>query len=647
MRAADYIANTLAEEGINRVFTVTGGGAMFLNDAFGHHPDLTCVYQHHEQACAMAAEAYARLHNKPAVVCVTSGPAAVNAMTGVLGAWMESIPMIVISGQVRTAVTVRSTGLDIRTMGIQEFDITKAAKAMTKYAVMIEDKTDMRCALEKAIYLAECGRPGPVWLDIPLDMQSADIDPEALRPFDPGTDLEGLSDANAGWYADIAFDMVDLIIEKIRTARRPVLFGGAGVRLAGAAEAFRKLVRVLNIPVTVGASSVDLLPYIDALYVGVSGVAAGRPGNFALQNADVYFSIGSRQSLSQTGFAYKDWAREAYTILNDVDEAELRKPNLHVDLPVIGDAGDLIIKLLFRLEELGYSEDTPLFNGPEAKAWSDRCREWKMTYPVVTPEMKKEMPDGRGNIYAFYDALSLLLPDGEVVIGSCGTSRVAGTQAFKPKKNQRFITNSQTASMGYDLPAAVGCAVEKYEEDDFMTLEAYEAMGSGLKEEVKPQDVTLVTGEGSIMMNLQELQTIATHKLPVRIFIMDNEGYHSIRQTQKNFFGGEPVGIGPESGDLGFPDFEKIAGAFGFTYAECLSNATMKKDVKAALELPRPMICRVAVSPLQATEPKASSRRLADGTMVSAPLEDMAPFLSREELAANMAIPLTKEEMER
>ncbi len=640
MRVSDYIANKLAEEEIDRVFTVTGGGAMFLNDSLGHHPSLKCLYHHHEQACSMAAEAYARLHNKPACVCVTSGPGAVNALTGVLCAWMESIPMIVLSGQVRTAVTVRSTGLDIRTMGIQEYDVTKAAKEMTKYAVMVEKKEDIRRELEKALFLAECGRPGPVWLDLPLDIQSADINPDELEEFDAGRDLDGISDANAGWYSEISFDMVDLIIEKIKNAKRPVLFGGSGVRLAGAAAAFRTLVKFLGIPVTVGASSVDLVPYSDELYTGVSGVAAGRAGNFALQNADVYFSIGSRQSLSQTGFDYKDWARNAYTILNEIDEEELKKPNLHVSLPVIGDAGDLIIKMILRLRELGYSENAPLFSGPDAKEWADICHNWKMKYPVVTKEEKGPMPDGRSNIYAFYDALSYKLPEGEVVIGSCGTSRVAGTQAFRVKKNQRFITNSQTASMGYDLPAAIGCAVEHYEEDDLM-------IGEEKVVTEDKQNVTLVTGEGSIMMNLQELQTIATNKLPVRIFIMDNEGYHSIRQTQKNFFGGKPVGIGPESGDLGFPDFSKIAETFGFNYAECLSNDTIKEDVEAALKVERPMICRVAVSKTQATQPKASSRRLSDGTMVSAPLEDMAPFLSREELASNMYIPLTEEEKER
>lgn len=640
MRVSDYIADTLAGEDIRRIFTVTGGGAMYLNDSLGHHPALKCLYHHHEQACAMAAEAYARLHNRPACVCVTSGPGAVNAMTGVLCAWMESIPMLVLSGQVRTGVTVRSSGLDIRTMGIQEYDVTRSVKPMTKYAVMVEKKEDIRRELEKALFLAECGRPGPVWLDLPLDIQSADIDPDELEAFDPARDLEGISDANAGWYADISFDMVDLIIGKLKEAKRPVLFGGFGVRLAGAARAFRTLVKFLGIPVTVGASSVDLVPYQEPLYTGVSGVAAGRAGNFALQNADVYFSIGSRQSLSQTGFNYRDWAREAYTIINEIDEAELQKPNLHVSLPVIGDAGDLIIKMLLRLRELGYSEQAPLFSGPEAREWTDICRSWKMKYPVVTADKKSAMADGRGNIYSFYDALSYQLEEDEVLIASCGTSRVAGTQAFRVKKNQRFITNSQTASMGYDLPAAIGCGVEHYEEDDLMIRPEE-------KREESPQRVTLVTGEGSLMMNLQELQTIVTNKLPVRIFVIDNEGYHSIRQTQKNFFGTSPVGIGPESGDLGFPDLEKIASAFGFHYAECLSNENMKSDVAGILKMERPLLCRVAVSPLQATEPKASSRRLGDGTMVSSPLEDMAPFLSREELAANMYIPLTEEEKER
>ena len=643
MRAADYIAEKLKEAGITRVFTVTGGGAMHLNDAFGHAEGLSCLYQHHEQACAMAAEAYARRSGRMAAVCVTSGPGAVNALTGVLGAWMESIPMIVISGQVRTGVTVRSTGLAIRTMGVQEYDITRSAEPMTKYAVMVTEASRLRYEIEKALYLAKEGRPGPVWVDVPLDIQGAQIDPETQVPYsgNPGpsserrkasSETKEASMKDKGGVITDPHEAAGLIIEKLMKAVRPVLFGGAGVRSSGAYEAFRDLVKVLGIPVTAGASSVDLMPYDDPLYVGVSGIVAARAGNFALQNADVYLSIGSRQSISQTGFSYKTWARGAYTILNDIDPEELKKPNLHVSLPVVTDAARLIEALLDELKKRGFSADEPLFGN---NAWLEKCRHYKEAYPAVTEAEKGPMPDGRGNLYAFYDALSEALPEGSTLVTGVGTSRVGCTQAFRVKEGQRVIINSQTASMGYCLPAAVGAAtaLREFKPTDETERTCFD------------DSVTVVTGEGSFMMNLQELQTIVTNRLPVRIFIIDNEGYHSIRQTQKNFFGGSPVGIGPESGDLGFPEFKAVAGAFGYHYAECPSNDTIKQDVAAALKSPLPLICRVAVSKTQATEPKASSRRLDDGTMVSAPLEDMAPFLSRDELAANMLIPLTEEEM--
>ena len=630
MRAADYIAELLKKEGIRDVFMITGGGAMHLNDALGHAEGLHCLYQHHEQALAMAAEAYTRRGGRMAAVCVTSGPGAMNALSGILGAYMESIPMIVISGQVRTAVTVRSTGLDIRTMGIQEYDITKAAQALTKYAVMVTDASRVRYEVEKALFLAKEGRPGPVWVDVPLDIQGAQIDPETLAGYEP---VKGNGNGD-GLGIEAA---VSHILMKIREAERPVLFGGAGVRASGAYEDFRRLVRLLGIPVTVGASSLDLIPYDEPLFVGTSGIVAARAGNFALQNADVYLSVGSRQSLSQTGYSYKTWARGAYTILNDIDPEELKKPNLHVDYPVVADAALLIRGLIREIEKEGFSEADPFFRN---KAWTDRCRAYKETYPAVTEAEKGPMPDGRSNLYAFYDALSEAMEEGQTLVTGVGTSRVGCTQAFRVREGQRVIINSQTAAMGFCLPAAVGAAAALRG----MNADAETDGRTGAKECLK-EDVTLVTGEGSLMMNLQELQTIITNKLPVRIFIIDNEGYHSIRQTQKNFFGGDPVGIGPESGDLSFPDFREVARAFGYHYAECLSNDTIRQDVAEAMKAELPLICRVAVSKTQATEPKASSRRLEDGSMVSAPLEDMAPFLSREELAANMLIPLTEDEL--
>ncbi len=615
MKVSDYIVKKASEAGVRDVFLVTGGGAMHLDDSFGHSPLMHCLFQHNEQACAMAAEAYARVNNRPACVLVTTGPGASNAVTGVLCAWMESIPVLVISGQARYATTVRSTGLPLRTMGVQEYDITKSTEAMTKYSVMITKKEDVRYCVEKALFLMTYARKGPVWLDVPLDVQAADIRPEAQKGFVP--EEEGFAPVPR-----ISGDVVETILAKLKEASRPVLFGGYGVRACGGIDLFRHLAELLGIPVLGGMSTVDILPEEHPLYAGRTGMTGNRAGNFAVAGCDVFFSVGSRLSFLQTGFDYQEWAREAYTILNELDENELKKPNVRADMSVIGDAYELMSKLTARLEEMGAAPGKPWCE--KAAGWLGRCVARRKKYQLVTEAEKGPQSDGLANIYAFYDCLSDLLPEGAQLIGSCGTSRVAGIQVFRCREGQRFYSNTATASMGYDLPAAIGISV-----------------GSGRGE------VSLVTGEGSIMMNLQELQTIATNRLPVRIFLICNGGYHSIRQTQNAFFGKPLIGIGPESGDLEFPDFGKTADLFGFRYGLCAANETLREDMEAAMKLPLPALIEVRVSPLQKTEPKVSSRKLPDGTMVSVPIEDMAPFLPREELAANVEIPLTESELAR
>ena len=609
MKVSDYLAQITAEAGITDVFMVVGGGAMHLDDSFGHSSALHCIFHHHEQACAMAAEAYARVENRPACVLVTTGPGATNALTGCLCAWMESIPMLIISGQARYATTVRGMGLPLRSTGIQEYDITKSASPMTKYAVMIERKEDVRYCAEKALYLMRSGRRGPVWLDVPLDVQSADVDPAELRGYDPAENPEEV-------IREPEEALVRQILEKLKTAKRPVLFGGFGVRAAGAAEDFCELSALLGIPVLTGMSSADLVPENWPYYAGRTGMTGGRAGNLTMAGCDLFLSIGSRLSFLQTGFNYQDWAREAYVIANEIDPDELRKPNVHVDLPVICDAGALIGKLIGNLRAQGASKDAPYCAG--AAEWTDRALKRRKKYPPVTEEEKGPQRDGLANLYRFYDVLSDLIPEGEPLIASCGTSRVGATQAFRVKEGGRLYTNSATASMGYGLPAAIGIAA---------------AGGTDA--------VNLVNGEGCFMMNLQEMQTIATNALPVRVFLICNGGYHSIRQTQQAFFGEPMIGIGPESGDLGFPDPAKVADTFGFSYAGCFANETMEEDLAKAFSLPLPALIEVRVSPLQKTEPKAASRALSDGRMISSPLEDMAPFLSREELARELEIPMT------
>lgn len=606
-KVADYMADYIAEWGIRQVFTVTGGGAMHMNDAFGHHSRLHCTYQHHEQACAMAAEAYARLDNEMAAVCVTTGPGATNAVTGILGAWMDSIPMLVFSGQARYATTVRSTGLKLRSMGVQECDIVSVVTPLTKYAAMVTSPQEIRYHLEKALYLAVHGRPGPVWLDIPLDVQGAFVETGELKAYDPSENPEEVP-------LVITQETVNQILDRIVKSSRPVLFPGNGVRLAGASEEFRELVQVLGVPVVTGMSSIDAIESDHELYVGRNGGTGNRAGNFALQNSDVLLSIGSRQGFFQTGFQYESWARAAYTILNDIDENELKKPSLHVSLPVVGDAKELIQKLLDEAKRRGASVQHPLFDGEE---WRQQCRTWKEKYPVVTQEHYRTIEEGRTNIYAFYEELSKAMKEDDLLVVSVGTSRVAGSQAFQVRRGQRFITNANTASMGFCLPAATGVCI---------------ASGN--------QPVVCVTGEGSLQMNIQELQTIYQNRLPVKLFVINNQGYHSIRQTQQSYFQEPLVGVGADSGDLSFPDLSRLGPAYGFPYLCCHASEQLGDTIRQALETQGAVICEIFVTKYQRTEPKLASRKLEDGRMVSASLEDMYPFLPREEMKENMYIPL-------
>lgn len=602
-KVSDYIADHIAEWGIRDVFTVTGGGAMHMNDAFGHHPKLHCTYQHHEQACAMAAEAYARMDNRMAAVCVTTGPGATNAITGVLGGWMDSIPMLVFSGQARYATTVAASGLKLRSMGVQECNIVPVVASITKYAQMIIHPEDIRYHLEKALYMAVNGRPGPVWLDIPLDVQGAVIETEELRGYDPQENPEEKP-------TEISQDVIQQILDKIEKSRRPVLFPGNGVRLAGAMDDFQKLVNILGVPVITGMSSVDAMESEHPYFAGRSGGTGTRPGNFALQNSDVLLSIGNRQGFAQTGFQYQDWARGSYTILNDIDENELKKPSLHVSLPVCGDAGDLIRKLICAAELRGADETNPLFKGRD---WIRQCQVWKQKYPVVTAKHYETIEEGCTNIYAFYEELSKAMQEGQTLMVSVGTSRVAGSQAFRVKKGQRFITNPNTASMGFCLPAATGICVAQ-----------------------PGKPVVCVTGEGSLQMNLQELQTIWQNRLPVKLFVINNQGYHSIRQTQQSYFEPPLVGVGAESGDLSFPDLSRIIPAYGFSYRAVHAAEELPETLHQILEEDGASVCEVFVTKYQKTEPKTSAKKLPDGSMVSAPLEDMYPFLSKEELEENM-----------
>ena len=595
VKVSDFIANYLVDSGLTDVFTVVGGGAMHLNDSFGSHPGLKCYYNHHEQASAMAAESYARIDNKMAVLCVTTGPGGTNAITGVDGGWLDSIPMLVISGQVRYDTTARSTGLPLRAMGDQEFDIVKSIDCMTKYSEMITDPNRIKYCLDKALFLAGNGRPGPCWLDIPLNVQGAYVDTNDLAEFHPEDEENDIP-------PPVEQETVDKIIEKIKTSSRPVFYAGNGIRLSGAYDVFTEVVEKLNIPVVTNWNSIDLISDDNPLYAGRGGSLGNRSGNFAVQNSDLVFSVGSRLSLRQVGFNWGTWAREAYVIMEDVDEYELKKPSVRVDFPIHADAKELLEKIDASLD------GEKLFKGTE---WIQQCNDWKAKYPVV---QERHCAEGPTNPYCFMKELSRRLPEGKNTVVGNGTACAVGGHAFVIRKNQRFITNSAIASMGYGLPASIGVCIS-----------------SGLK------DTICITGDGSIQMNIQELQTIITNKLPIKIFVINNEGYHSIRMTQTNLFDKNFHGVGKQSGDLGFPSFEKLAYAYGFPYHSIKTNGDLVK-LDGILSSEGYLICEVFVTTDQIFEPKSATKKLPDGTLFSPPLEDMFPFLSREELRNNMYI---------
>lgn len=610
-RLSDYVADFLVDHGITDCFMITGGGAMHLNDALGHKDGLQCTFNHHEQACAIAAEAYARVNNKMAAVCVTTGPGGTNAITGVLGGWLDSVPMFVISGQVRYDTTARymeqfTNGLPLRAVGDQEYDIVKSVSPLCKYAVMIEDPKQIRYALEKGYHLATTGRRGPVWIDIPVNFQGSYIETDDLVAYNPEEDECKMPEP-------VCEETIRKIVSKIREAKRPVLYAGNGIRLSEGYETFRKVVDKLGIPVVTCWDSIDAIEDDNPLYVGRGGIMGDRPGNFAVQNSDLVLAVGNRLSIRQVGYNWKTWAREAYVIMVDVDPAELCKTTLHVEMPVCADAKDFFDRLNQELK----TEKEVLFKNDE---WLRICAEWKKNYPVTQPKHWNE--DGKyANVYAFVHYLSSRLPNGNLTVVSNGSACVVGSHNYVIKKDARFLINSGVASMGYGLPAAIGACV-----------------AHGKKETI------CLEGDGSIMMNLQELQTVITNNLPIKIFLINNEGYHSIRQTQNNLFKDHSkVGIGPESGDLSFPDFEKLAQAFGYAYYSAHTNETMKLAVDECLSNDGPAFCEIFVSSEQIFEPKSATKRLEDGTLVSPPLEDLAPFLDRDELKKNMYIKMIDE----
>ena len=605
-RVSDVVADLLVANGISHIFMVTGGGAMHLNDAFGRQPGLSAVFCHHEQACSMAAESYGRLSNRLAAVNVTTGPGGINALNGVFGAFVDSIGMVVISGQVKRETMTGSYDLALRQLGDQEVDIAALAARITKSAEILQDPTETRFVVERAIWTARHGRPGPVWIDIPIDVQSAQVEESTLRSFNPVVDGnvppvttllsgDGLSNALAE------------VTARLATARRPVILAGTGVRLSGNYEGFLRVISKLNVPVATAFNAHDLVWDSHPLYVGRPGSVGDRAGNFSVQNADFVLILGCRMNIRQISYNWAAFARAAYTVMIDIDEAELSKPTLSVDLAVHAN----LAEALEQLESMPYQAQ-PAHN--EYLAW---CRERMVRYPVVPAEYWKK--DEPVNPYCFVETLFEELGEHDVVVTADGTACVVTFQAARLKQGQRLYSNSGSASMGYDLPAAIGA---HYAAPDQRTV--------------------CLAGDGSIMMNLQELQTIAGNRLPIKLIVFNNNGYSSIRQTQQNYFPDNAVGCGPESG-LTFPDFGKLGAAFGFQVHRCSKHHEMADMIREVLVSEGPQLLEVMLDPEQPFSPKLASRQLEDGRMVSSPLEDLAPFLSRTELAENMLIPMIED----
>ena len=596
-KVSEFIAQFLAEQGLRHVFMLTGGGAMHLNDAFGKNLALDKIYNHHEQASAMAAESYARLTRQIPIVNVTTGPGGINTLNGVFGAWVDSLPMLIVSGQVKYETTVSSTSLPLRQLGDQECCIIDMVKGITKYALMVTEPRDIKYHLQKALYLAASGRPGPVWLDIPMNVQGAYIELDDLKEF--ALNEEVFTEMPA----QLDNSVLTNILDKLRQAKRPVIFAGAGVRLSGVHDEFIQLVEALNIPTTSGWNAYDTIHNDHPCYAGRPGSIGDRAGNFTVQNADVLLVLGSRLNIRQISYNWDSFARNADVIMVDIDLAELQKPTLNIGMPVHADLADFIPRLLVMAKQ------NPLSDHSEWVRW---CRERVQKYPVVL----KEYWDTKNTVnpYCFMQRLSEHLPEGQIIVSGDGTACVASFQAMKIKRGQRLYTNSGCASMGYDLPGAIGACI-----------------GSG------HQEIICLAGDGSIMQNIQELATIVFNRYPIKLFVLNNNGYLSIRQTQHSFFGETLVGVGPDSG-LGFPSFEKLATGFDLPYVACRNHEELDVAIQKTLAFNGPVMCEVFLDLNQQFSPKLSSRRLEDGTMITSPMEDMAPFLTREELQENMLI---------
>lgn len=590
IRVSDYIVSTLYNLGIDRIFLVTGGGAMYLNDAVACHKKIKYTCNHHEQASVMAADSYARITGKMGVAMVTSGPGGTNAITGLMCAWQDSTPCLIISGQCKKKETVHEAHIPgLRQFGALAVDILPVVKSMTKYAAVVDDPKEIRYHLEKAIHLAKNGRPGPVWLDIPVDIQGSFINVTELRGYIP--DVKQVS--NHGTELD---KKIEKIIQLLKKAHKPVIVAGNGIRIAGAVDEFNHLIAKLNIPVVSGIMGVDIIHDSHPLFVGRIGTKGERAANMTIQNADLIISIGSRLSVPLIGYEYEKFAPDAKKIVVDIDGNEHKKKTIKIDVLVISDAKLFINKLSARLNNLTFSFKPN---------WSNICRNLRESYPVCLPEYSKQTPL---NIYYFVDKISDLLNNKDIITTDAGSAFYVVRQAVKIKKGQRLVLPGSSGSMGFALPASTGACLAN-----------------------KKNRVICIVGDGSFQTNIHELQTIVHDKLPIKIFVLNNNGYLSIRNTQSTFLEKRLIGESKSSG-VSFPSTMKIAGAYGIKFSRISNGNNISNKLSKVINSTGPEICEIICQTNQSIIPTVSSKKLPDGKFVSTSIDDMFPFLSEIEM---------------
>jgi acetolactate synthase-1/2/3 large subunit len=601
MKLSDFVFKVVAETGVKHVFMLPGGGCMHLCDSLGNNKDLTFVCNLHEQASAIAADAYGQYTNNLGVALVTTGPGGTNTLTGVAAAWLDSTPCLFISGQVKRADMKGDRR--VRQMGFQEIDVVNMVQPITKYAVTVTDPKTIRYHLEKALWLARNGRPGPVWIDIPLDVQAVDISETDQKRFDPSE----LKTPNA----DDVKAAAQQVVELLKTAKRPVILVGNGIRLDHAIESFHALLEVLKIPVLTTWKAIDFIADNHPLFVGRPGSVGQRGANFSQQNADLLLVIGARLDFGQTGYVHRNFARGAKKVIVDIDPAELGKLDMNVDLPVAARAGAFLEALHAELSKAALKLD--------CSSWLARCHAWAKKYPVVLPEYRA-IKDGVSN-YVLLDVLSDCMSAGDVLVpGSSGACSETTMQAFRVKQGQRVFNSEGLGPMGFGIAAAIGGC-----------------LASGKRKTV------CLDGDGGFVMNIQELEVVRRLNLPIKFFVLDNNGYGSIRQSQKAYFNNRLMASEPSSG-LTLPDFNKVAAAFGIETCVIRNHDELEASVREVLGHDRPVVCIVKITPEQTTAPRVASGQRADGSMYSKPLEDLWPFMERREFLDNMIIAPIEEE---